>query len=54
MECTAERPIMSDIRSSDNEPRLGYWSAQEQYPLRDLLDFAVEAEKGGFGTDDGE
>jgi coenzyme F420-dependent glucose-6-phosphate dehydrogenase len=41
---------MSGLRSSNYEPRLGYWSAQEQYPMRDLLDFAVEAEKGGFRT----
>ncbi|MGD0638029.1 MAG: TIGR03557 family F420-dependent LLM class oxidoreductase [Nitrososphaerales archaeon] len=30
------------------EQRLGYWSAQEQYSMSDLLDFAVEAERGGF------
>jgi len=30
--------------------KVGYWSAQEQYSMKDLLDFAVEAEKGGFRT----
>ena len=40
---------MSHPRPGDPEaPRLGYWSAQEQYPMSDLLDFAVEAERGGF------
>ena len=40
---------MSHLGSrSQEEPRLGYWSAQEQYALSDLLDFAVEAERGGF------
>jgi coenzyme F420-dependent glucose-6-phosphate dehydrogenase len=29
---------------------VGYWSAQEQYPMQDLLNFAVVAEKGGFRT----
>jgi coenzyme F420-dependent glucose-6-phosphate dehydrogenase len=30
--------------------KVGYWSAQEQYSMKDLLDFAVEAEKLGFRT----
>lgn len=28
--------------------KIGYWAAQEQYPMQDLLKFVVEAEKGGF------
>jgi coenzyme F420-dependent glucose-6-phosphate dehydrogenase len=37
---------------SGSRPRVtvGYWSAQEQYSMHDLLDFAVEAEKGGIET----
>jgi coenzyme F420-dependent glucose-6-phosphate dehydrogenase len=27
---------------------LGYWTSQEQYRMQDLLEFVVEAEKGGF------
>lgn len=27
---------------------LGYWTSQEQYLMQDLLEFVVEAEKGGF------
>ncbi len=29
---------------------VGYWAAQEQYPMQDLLKFVMEAEKGGFTT----
>lgn len=29
---------------------IGYWAAQEQYSMQQLLDFVVEAEKGGFAT----
>lgn len=29
---------------------LGYWAAQEQYSMRQLLDFVVEAEKAGFSN----
>jgi coenzyme F420-dependent glucose-6-phosphate dehydrogenase len=29
---------------------IGYWAAQEQYSMHDLLRFVVEAEKGGFTT----
>ncbi|HYZ59122.1 MAG TPA: TIGR03557 family F420-dependent LLM class oxidoreductase, partial [Nitrososphaeraceae archaeon] len=28
--------------------KIGYWAAQEQYSLSQLLEFVVEAEKGGF------
>jgi coenzyme F420-dependent glucose-6-phosphate dehydrogenase len=31
-------------------PLLGYWAAQEQYLMQDLLKFVAEAEKGGFTT----
>lgn len=31
-------------------PKVGYWSAQEQYPMDELLSFAVEAERLGFRT----
>ena len=27
---------------------LGYWASQEQYSMQNLLEFVVEAEKGGF------
>lgn len=27
---------------------LGYWCSQEQYPMQNLLEFVIEAEKGGF------
>jgi len=29
---------------------IGYWAAHEQYSMRDLLQFVVEAEKNGFTT----
>lgn len=29
---------------------IGYWAAQEQYPMHKLLKFVVKAEKGGFNT----
>ncbi|WP_148680879.1 TIGR03557 family F420-dependent LLM class oxidoreductase [Candidatus Nitrososphaera gargensis] len=29
---------------------LGYWAAQEQYSMQDLLKFVTEAEKSGFAT----
>jgi coenzyme F420-dependent glucose-6-phosphate dehydrogenase len=37
-------------RAQGGSDRIGYWSAQEQYSMDDLLAFAVEAEKGGFRT----
>jgi len=37
-------------RESARGARVGYWSAQEQYSMEDLLGFAVEAERGGFET----
>jgi alkanesulfonate monooxygenase SsuD/methylene tetrahydromethanopterin reductase-like flavin-dependent oxidoreductase (luciferase family) len=33
-----------------NRPSLGYWAAHEQYSMRDLLRFVIEAEKNGFTT----
>jgi coenzyme F420-dependent glucose-6-phosphate dehydrogenase len=30
--------------------KIGYWAAQEQYSMHQLLKFVVEAEKGGFTT----
>ena len=39
-----------DPEYSPPKPSVGYWSAQEQYSMKDLLDFAVEAEKGGVQT----
>jgi coenzyme F420-dependent glucose-6-phosphate dehydrogenase len=30
--------------------RIGYWTAQEQHSMRQLLDFVVEAERAGFQT----
>src|SRR5919202_1950954 len=29
---------------------IGYWAAHEQYPMKALLEFVIEAEKGGFKT----
>ena len=29
---------------------IGYWTAHEQYPMKDLIEFVIEAEKGGFKT----
>lgn len=29
---------------------IGYWTSQEQYSMHDLLQFVIEAEKGGFTT----
>ena len=29
---------------------IGYWAAHEQYSMRELLKFVIEAEKGGFTT----
>lgn len=29
---------------------IGYWAAHEQYSMHDLLEFVIEAEKGGFTT----
>jgi coenzyme F420-dependent glucose-6-phosphate dehydrogenase len=29
---------------------IGYWAAQEQYSMQDLLKFILEAERGGFNT----
>jgi coenzyme F420-dependent glucose-6-phosphate dehydrogenase len=36
--------------SGPGSAKVGYWSAQEQYSMNELLGFAVEAEKGGFRT----
>lgn len=33
-----------------NLNKIGYWAAQEQYSLSQLLEFVIEAEKGGFIT----
>ncbi len=35
------------IRSQERAP-IGYWAAQEQYSLQDLLNHIVQAEKAGF------
>jgi coenzyme F420-dependent glucose-6-phosphate dehydrogenase len=37
-------------RVQDQKPSIGYWAAHEQYSMHDLLNFVVEAEKGGFTT----
>ena len=37
------------IQNSDGKS-LGYWAAHEQYSMRDLLKFVIEAEKDGFKT----
>ena len=37
------------IQNSDGKS-LGYWAAHEQYSMRDLLKFVIEAEKYGFKT----
>lgn len=36
--------------SVNTSSSIGYWAAQEQYSMHDLLKFVVEAEKGGFTT----
>ena len=37
------------IRSQKRERApIGYWAAQEQYSLQDLLNHIVQAEKAGF------
>lgn len=41
---------MSEPVDDKGNFELGYWAAQEQYSLHDLLDFAAEAERVGFGT----
>jgi alkanesulfonate monooxygenase SsuD/methylene tetrahydromethanopterin reductase-like flavin-dependent oxidoreductase (luciferase family) len=33
-----------------NNSSLGYWAAQEQYSMHDLLRYVVEAERNGFTT----
>lgn len=38
------------IKSKDSNKTIGYWAAQEQYSMQDLLDFVIEAEKCGFTT----
>jgi coenzyme F420-dependent glucose-6-phosphate dehydrogenase len=35
---------------NSNGALLGYWAAQEQYSMHDLLQFVAEAEKNGFTT----
>ncbi len=35
---------------SEQNKFIGYWTSQEQYSMHDLLQFVIEAEKGGFIT----
>ncbi len=35
-------------KKSQKPPVIGYWCAHEQYSMHSLLDFVIEAEKGGF------
>jgi coenzyme F420-dependent glucose-6-phosphate dehydrogenase len=37
-------------KENPSKQKIGYWAAQEQYSMHDLLKFVIEAEKGGFGT----
>jgi coenzyme F420-dependent glucose-6-phosphate dehydrogenase len=36
--------------SNKSANKIGYWASQEQYSMQDLLEFVIEAEKGGFKT----
>ena len=36
--------------TTTNATSIGYWAAQEQYSMHDLLKFVVQAEKGGFNS----
>ncbi|MGI9009660.1 MAG: LLM class flavin-dependent oxidoreductase [Nitrososphaeraceae archaeon] len=40
----------SDKPNKHIKKTIGYWVAQEQYPMQDLLKFVIEAEKSGFRT----
>ena len=40
----------SGIGSVNASNSIGYWAAQEQYSMHDLLKYVVEAERGGFTT----
>ena len=40
----------SDKPNKHIKKTIGYWVAQEQYPMQDLLNFVIEAEKSGFST----
>jgi coenzyme F420-dependent glucose-6-phosphate dehydrogenase len=40
----------SDKPNKHIKKTIGYWVAQEQYPMQDLLQFVIEAEKSGFRT----
>ena len=40
----------SDKPNKHIKKTIGYWVAQEQYPMQDLLKFVIEAEKSGFNT----
>ena len=41
----------SKTKQQVNEKKtIGYWAAQEQYSMQDLLNFVVEAERSGFNT----
>ena len=48
--CTIDEQMKREGEEGTPQPRplLGYWAAQEQYLMQDLLKFVVEAEKGGF------
>jgi hypothetical protein len=40
----------SDKANKHIKKTIGYWIAQEQYSMQDLLKFVIEAEKSGFST----
>ena len=43
--------MKTDYNTKDGRARtIGYWAAQEQYSMKDLLVFVAEAEKCGFST----
>ena len=50
--CTIDEQMKREGEEGAPQPRplLGYWAAQEQSLMQDLLIFVVEAEKGGFTT----
>ena len=37
-------------KQNPSNQKIGYWAAQEQYSMHDLLKFVIQAERGGFGT----
>ena len=45
-----ESATTTTTTTTTNATSIGYWAAQEQYSMHDLLKFVVQAEKGGFNS----